>query len=663
MSRAREFAPIVVLEDGRALVTANDATGAAVEVYDAETGRFSTTGSLNEARRFAAAARLHTGGVLVAGGSHDSTLLASAEVYDVLSGAFVPTGSMAVARMGHTLTPLQDGRVLVLGGHNGSGPEGRAELFDAPTATFLPGATMKVPRHSPAVLLADGSVLVAGGETGDGTYTASAERYDAGADAFTTTGSLAIARHGHDAALLPDGRVLITGGIDNSQTPVAESEIYDPVAGTFQAAGRLAIPRAFHRSAPIADGKVLIFGGRDLAGALGSAEIYDPATGTFDAVPGLIEPRSAPSAVSLGDGRVLITGGRGVNGELLSTSELHDGLAPPRRPTTTTVSSSANPAVYGQTVTYTAHVEGSGESAGAKVDFLDGGSLLLGTALVDSAGAAVLTTAATPAGARSISAAYRGSATSAGSTSQPMTQSVAKTPTKSSLSISPLSRAYSDLAVFEATVSGAYGGQPADGVIFHVGSQRMHDEPIPFEHKGGGVWKASLTTPLLETSPAGQLKPNGMTKIVTATVSGASPNYSVANPTAKPLLITKEDARPSYDGAREVSTASRSSGRATIPLRATIRDIAATSEANGDKSAGNIGLAQVTFVDRATNMPIATVTVSGDSEDSSRGVARYDWAVDIGNSRSKSYRVGMVVGNYYMRNSTAEDATIVVSRP
>ena len=73
--------------------------------------------------------------------------------------------------------------------------------------------------------------------------------------------------------------------------------------------------------------------------------------------------------------------------------------------------------------------------------------------------------------------------------------------------------------------------------------------------------------------------------------------------------------------------------------------------------------AEVTFINRTTNAMIATVTVTlTNADDTSTGVAEYDWTVDIGTAKSKSYRVGMIVSDYYSRNSTADDATITVSK-
>ena len=63
------------------------------------------------------------------------------------------------------------------------------------------------------------------------------------------------------------------------------------------------------------------------------------------------------------------------------------------------------------------------------------------------------------------------------------------------------------------------------------------------------------------------------------------------------------------------------------------------------------------FVNRDTGAMIATVPVAAD------GTATYTWNVDILALPSKVYNIGMVVGNYYVRNSTLDDVSIEVYKP
>ena len=92
--------------------------------------------------------------------------------------------------------------------------------------------------------------------------------------------------------------------------------------------------------------------------------------------------------------------------------------------TTTSVVSSVNPSVFGQSVTFTATVtpSGSGTPSG-KVTFMDGASTL-GTGTLNTSAQATFTTTALTVGSHSITAIYDGDANFAGSTSAVLSQVV-----------------------------------------------------------------------------------------------------------------------------------------------------------------------------------------------------------------------------------------------
>jgi hypothetical protein len=113
-----------------------------------------------------------------------------------------------------------------------------------------------------------------------------------------------------------------------------------------------------------------------------------------------------------------------------------DGLAaftapaPALSPTTTTLTSSANPVETGQTVTFTATVTGGTTPAGT-VTFSDGSTVLGGGPVsLNGSGQASVSTSSLSAGDHSISATYSGDPTHSGSTtSSPLSQVVANPPT------------------------------------------------------------------------------------------------------------------------------------------------------------------------------------------------------------------------------------------
>jgi hypothetical protein len=112
----------------------------------------------------ARAVALADGRILVVGGYANSHYHASAELFDAQSGAFSTAGSMAAGRMSPVAVRLADGRVLVAGGSDAIGARADAELFDPAGGTFAFAGTMAAAREAAtAALLADGRVLVAGG--------------------------------------------------------------------------------------------------------------------------------------------------------------------------------------------------------------------------------------------------------------------------------------------------------------------------------------------------------------------------------------------------------------------------------------------------------------------------------------------------------------------
>jgi hypothetical protein len=98
-------------------------------------------------------------------------------------------------------------------------------------------------------------------------------------------------------------------------------------------------------------------------------------------------------------------------------------VLPPLPATTTTVASSANPSVQGQTVTYTATVSPAG---GGTVTFNDGGTPVSGCMArsLNSGGQGTCQVTYATTGSHRITAVYSGDAASAGSTSAVLTQNV-----------------------------------------------------------------------------------------------------------------------------------------------------------------------------------------------------------------------------------------------
>jgi Bacterial Ig-like domain (group 3) len=117
-------------------------------------------------------------------------------------------------------------------------------------------------------------------------------------------------------------------------------------------------------------------------------------------------------------------------------------IQPAQLPTTTTLISNINPAISGQTITFTASVSTTQPSQRptGTVTFLDGNAIL-GTKSLDSTGSANFSTSTLASGSHNITASYAGDATTKASFSSAITESVSPSQTASpsfTISASPL---------------------------------------------------------------------------------------------------------------------------------------------------------------------------------------------------------------------------------
>jgi len=257
---------------------------------------------------------LNDGRVLVIGTGGDvGNCRASAQLYDPITEIFTLTGTLPAGLPGYcryAATLLRDGRVLV------TSDDGSAQLYDPSTGRFARTGSMKNARQSyAATLLADGRVLVTGGSSAwpspeDATVwewkdLSSAELYDPTTGEFAPTGSMAVARWGHEAVFLNSGRVLVVGGsVEGGGSQEASAELYDPATGRFTPTGSTSTARPSPAAVLLRDGRVLVAGGWGAS----SAEEYDPATGVFAAIE-WAEWASPAYLAPLADGRILVMAG------------------------------------------------------------------------------------------------------------------------------------------------------------------------------------------------------------------------------------------------------------------------------------------------------------------------------------------------------------------
>jgi probable HAF family extracellular repeat protein len=122
-----------------------------------------------------------------------------------------------------------------------------------------------------------------------------------------------------------------------------------------------------------------------------------------------------------------------------------------RAATSTALTSSFNPSVYGRSVTFTAAVTCSGASPSGVVEFRDGASVLAAVPL-DQFGRATFTTFSLGAGAHPVTAVYAGGPNLLASTSPVLTQTVNQSATTTTLT-GPDSSVFGQSVTFNATVA------------------------------------------------------------------------------------------------------------------------------------------------------------------------------------------------------------------
>lgn len=176
-----------------------------------------------------------------------------------------------------------------------------------------------------------------------------------------------------------------------------------------------------------------------------------------------------------------------------------------------TLTSSSNPAIAGQTVTYTATVSGSSGTPTGIVIFEDDGSIL-GTATVDGSGQAIFSTAALAVGSQTITALYSGDATY-GDSAAFLTQTVNLSATTSSLTSSVNPSQLNQSVTFTDTVTPqGNSATPTGNVTFLDGTTILGTGTLALV---GGLDQATFSTSSL----------TGGTHTITAVYDGDD-NYS-----------------------------------------------------------------------------------------------------------------------------------------
>ena len=216
MATARMLFPAVVLQNGKILVeggATNSTVLAGAELYNPATGTWSSAGNLAVARAHHTATLLQNGEVLVTGGCTNTSCKAItgvSELYDPAMNKWTTVGSLNQARYYHTATLLNNGKVLVVGGYVPVVTTS-SELYDPATGTWSVGPGISTRYKHAATLLPDGTVLITGGVLGSSAFYETAI-YDPATNSWKSTGFLTLPHFSHNATLLTNGTVLVSGG-------------------------------------------------------------------------------------------------------------------------------------------------------------------------------------------------------------------------------------------------------------------------------------------------------------------------------------------------------------------------------------------------------------------------------------------------------------------
>ncbi|MGA8528879.1 MAG: Ig-like domain repeat protein [Acidobacteriaceae bacterium] len=290
--------------------------------------------------------------------------------------------------------------------------------------------------------------------------------------------------------------------------------------------------------------------------------------------------------------------------------------------TTTALGASANPAIAGKAVTFTATVGANSGTAAGAVNFYSGATLL-GSGGLNGAGVASYSTASLPVGTYSITAAYQGTANDSASTSAPLPFSVIEATTAVQLVSNRPSVVVTNPVTFTATVTGN-GAIPTGSVTFMDGVNTLGSVAL----NGSGV--AVFTTSSLAVGAhnvtaaySGDAKDHAVTSAVlaeTVTAYGTQTNLATSATsltTDQPLTLLTTTASTSgsavtgtitfMNGTASLGTATvGANGTATLNINPSSGTYNITAHYSGDAiNAPSVSNPVTVNVSQATEFTIA----------------------------------------------------------
>jgi hypothetical protein len=461
-----------------------------------------------------------------------STSLGSATLAGIsaqLSIASLGTGS-------HSVTAVYSGDTNLAGSSSAAVAQ---QVSQASTATTLSSGvnpsvfgqtiTFTATVQPPAGTTATGTVTFLDGSTSLGSATL------AGNSAQLTVSSLTVGTHSITAMYAGNANLLPSTSVALSQTVNGEATTTVATSSTN--------PSSFGQSITLSATIQPALGGN----ATGTVTFLD---GTSALGTGSVSSNTAQLSVSsLAVGAHSITAKYSGDANYLAstssafTQTVNQGAA------TTSVSSSLNPAVFGQSATFRVSVQATSGTPTGTVTLMDG-STSLGTTTLGG-GIAQFTIGGLSLGSHSITATYGGDANFAGSASSVLTEVVNQAATTTSLSSSVNPSSYGQAVTFTASVLPSSGGSVSGSVKFWDGTVQI----------GSAVLSSGIAT---FTTSATAL--NGGSHSITASYSGdtnfTGSNSSLLSQTVNPvatITTLASNLNPSVAGQNVTFTATVSS--------------------------------------------------------------------------------------------------------
>ncbi len=297
MSAGRTSFTATLLQNGEVLVVGGSdyevSCYGTAELYNPSTGQWTLTGSMTQPRCLHSATLLPSGKVLVSGGvnsiySSNTATVNGAEIYNPETGTWTSTGSLNVSRAEAATLLLDDGDVLSAGGYNNTGNNAQntylasAELYHPSTQAWTLTSSISGAVGVPATpaLLTNGDALIAD----------DAQFYVPSSATWPATGPLlTIAYPPTKAVALDNGNVLATGSQCKSTNkdyscgvgPTNVAGLYSFSQNSWSQTGGMIYPRFSHTMTVLSSGEVLVAGGfyrspTNALEVLSSAELYTP---------------------------------------------------------------------------------------------------------------------------------------------------------------------------------------------------------------------------------------------------------------------------------------------------------------------------------------------------------------------------------------------------